>query len=340
MQTNRLINGDMVEEDVELDTSLRPIKLKDFIGQNKVKESIGVFIEAAKKRAESIDHVLIYGGPGLGKTTLAHIIAKEMGVNIRYTSGPAIERVGDLASILTNLNKGDVLFIDEIHRLNRVIEESLYPAMEDFALDLVIGKGPSAKTLRLDLPPFTLIGATTRLSLISSPMRDRFGLIHHLDFYEDEDIEKIINRAAKILNIKIEKDAAGEISVRSRKTPRIANRLLKRIRDFAEVKGKGIINKEIAQIALDALEIDCLGLDLVDRRLLKTIIEKYSGGPVGLETLSAAIGEDLETISDVCEPYLIQSGLLQRTKAGRVVTLQAYKHLNIKKKNVSQDEMI
>lgn len=315
------------EEDAELDNSLRPTKLKDFVGQPKVKESLMVFIEAAKNRGEPIEHVLIYGPAGLGKTTLAHILAHEMGVGIKTTSGPAVERAGDLASILTNLNDHDILFIDEIHRLNRAVEEMLYPAMEDFALDLILGKGPSAKTLRLDLPHFTLVGATTRLSLISSPMRDRFGLVHHLGFYNEGDLQKILKRSAKILNIKYADEAILEIAKCSRRTPRVANRLLKRVRDFAQVRGQGIISKEIVGSCLNMLEIDSLGLDPFDRRLLDIIINNFKGGPVGVETLAAAAGEDIETIEEVCEPYLMQIGLLERQKRGRQVTDLAYRHL-------------
>jgi len=314
-------------EEVELDVTLRPQKLADYVGQDKIKDNLKIFMAAAKKRGEPIEHVLLYGPPGLGKTTLAHIIAKEMGVNIRVTSGPAIERSGDLAAILTNLAEGDVLFIDEIHRLNKVIEEILYPAMEDYALDIIIGKGPSARTLRLQLPKFTIIGATTRIGTLSSPLRDRFGNIYHLDFYRDDDIHKIIHRSSGILNIELHPEAGEEIAKRARKTPRVANRLLKRVRDYAEVKGDGIINKEVTAVALEMLEVDQAGLDAVDRRLLEAIIDKFNGGPVGLNTIAAAISEEVETIEDVYEPFLMQLGFLSRTPRGRVVTEAAYRHL-------------
>lgn len=333
MKKSHIADGENQEEEIILDLSLRPRKLTDYIGQDKVKNSLSIFIQAAKGRKETLEHVLIYGGPGLGKTTLAHIIAKELGVGIQVTSGPAIERTGDLASILTNLSPGDVLFIDEIHRLARPVEEALYPAMEDFYLDLILGKGPSAKTLKLDLPKFTLIGATTRIGLISSPMRDRFGVVNHLDFYEPQDIEKIIARSAKILNIKIDSTAITELAKRARFTPRIANRLLKRVRDYAQVKNHQDISKRSAQEALDMLEIDEYGLDKVDRTILATIIDKFSGGPVGLQTLAAAINEDVETISGVYEPYLMQLGFLERTGKGRKATLKAREHLKKTKKD-------
>lgn len=326
MEEKHIINGEEQEEEKILDLGLRPRKLSNYIGQNKVKNSISIFIEAARTRKESLEHVLIYGGPGLGKTTLAHIIAREMGVGIQTTSGPAIERSGDLASILTNLAPGDVLFIDEIHRLARPIEEALYPAMEDYSLDLILGKGPSAKTLKLDLPKFTLIGATTRIGLISSPMRDRFGVVAHLDFYENQEIEKIISRSAGILKIKINPEAVKEIAKRSRFTPRIANRLLKRVRDYAQVKNKGFIDLPIATEALAMLDIDQFGLDKIDRRILEVITDKFSGGPVGLQTLAAAINEDVETISEVYEPYLMQLGFLERTSKGRKTTGKSREH--------------
>lgn len=313
------------EEDFE--ETLRPKKFSEYIGQENIKENLAIAIQAAKKRKEPIDHALFYGPPGLGKTTLAHVVAREVGANIRVTSGPAIERAGDLASILTNLEDGDILFVDEIHRLNKVVEEVLYPAMEDFALDIIIGKGPSARSVRLDMPKFTLIGATTRTGLISSPLRDRFGLIHRLEFYNEKEIEKIINRSAKILNIEIDKDGAKEISLRSRKTPRIANRLLKRVRDYAEVKGEGKITIEMADKALLGLRVDDVGLDETDRHLLETIIDKFGGGPVGLSTLAAATAEEVDTIEDVYEPYLIQIGFLERTPKGRKATVLARKHL-------------
>lgn len=331
----RITSSKEKKEDNLLDQTLRPKKFDDFVGQEKIKKNLRVFIQAAKKRKEPIEHVLLSGPPGLGKTTLAHIIAHEMNANIRVTSGPAIERAGDLAAILTNLEDGDVLFIDEIHRLNRVIEEVLYPAMEDYALDIVIGKGPSARTLRLDLPEFTLIGATTQPSLLSSPMRDRFGIVHRLNFYEDRDLEKIISRSAKILVTDIHPPAAKEIARRARKTPRVANRLLKRIRDFAQVKADGRITLPLAQEALDSLEIDLLGLDDLDRRILEIIIDKFQGGPVGLNTIAAAVSEEMATIEEIYEPFLLRLGLLKRTPRGRMATKEAYKHL---KKKLETDD--
>jgi Holliday junction DNA helicase RuvB len=331
MIEERIVNFSELDKDEEkLDLTLRPKNLGDYIGQKKVKESLQVFIEAAKQRKEALEHVLIYGPPGLGKTTLANVISNELGVNIRCTSGPAIERTGDLASILTNINENDILFIDEIHRLGRNIEEVLYPAMEDYALDLIIGKGPSAKTLRLDIPKFTLIGATTRIGSISSPMRDRFGMIHHLDFYELDEINKIITRSADILGIKIDVKGAEEISRRSRGTPRIANRLLKRVRDYAQVKKGNHITELVAKEALDMLEVDKMGLDRTDRKMLLAIVNKFKGGPVGLSTLAASISEEKETIEEVYEPYLIQMGFLDRTARGRVATDLAYQHLDLK----------
>ncbi|MBZ4688010.1 MAG: holliday junction helicase RuvB [Clostridia bacterium] len=326
----RIIQPEKKVEDVENEQGLRPITLKDYVGQEKVKENLEIFIKAAKERGEPLDHVLLYGPPGLGKTTLANIISQEMNVQIRATSGPAIERPGDLAAILTNLQPGDILFIDEIHRLNRSVEEILYPAMEDFSLDIVLGKGPSARSIRLDLPPFTLVGATTRAGLLTSPLRDRFGVICRLEFYSVEELTKIVMRSAKILNIPIETDGAVEIAKRSRRTPRVANRLLKRVRDFAQVVHSGVITFEVADMSLRKLEIDELGLDNSDRKLLKTIIEKFSGGPVGLDTLSAAINEETETVEDVYEPFLLQLGFIQRTPRGRIVTLRSYEHLGIK----------
>ncbi|MFA6534344.1 MAG: Holliday junction branch migration DNA helicase RuvB [Patescibacteria group bacterium] len=323
----RVIDPAEKSEEAVFDVGLRPQSLAEYVGQEKIKENLQIFMAAAKKREEPIEHVLLYGPPGLGKTTLAHIIAKEMGVNIRVTSGPAIERSGDLAAILTNLEPGDILFIDEIHRLNKVVEEILYPAMEDYALDIVIGKGPSARTLRLSLPKFTIIGATTKAGSLSSPLRDRFGNIYHLDFYRPEEINRILRRSAGILGLKIDDTAAEEIASRSRQTPRVANRLLKRVRDYAEVKGDGQISRESAAAALSMLEVDGLGLDAVDRRLLEIIIDKFAGGPVGLNTLAAAISEEVETIEDVYEPFLMQLGFLARTPRGRVATDAAYKHL-------------
>ena len=327
---DRLISPIERQGDDTLDLSLRPKTLGEYIGQERIKANLNITITAAKKREEPIEHVLLYGAPGLGKTTLAHVIANEIGANIRVTSGPAIEKSGDLAAILTNLEKGDILFIDEIHRLNKTVEEILYPAMEDYALDIIMGKGPTARTLRLDLPRFTIIGATTMASLLSAPLRDRFGITHHLNFYELADIEKIIKRSAGILNIKIDATASEAIASRSRRTPRIANRLLKRVRDYCEVKGDGQITLADCLAAFKLLEVDELGLDLIDRRILETIVHKFKGGPVGLNTLAAATGEDMDTIENVYEPYLMQLGFLDRSPRGRMVTHLGYEHLGLR----------
>lgn len=328
--SRRIITTENTAEDMKIENHLRPQLLKDYIGQQKAKETLKIYIEAAKSRKEALDHVLFYGPPGLGKTTLAGIIANEMQVNLKITSGPAIEKPGEMASVLNNLQEGDVLFVDEIHRLNRQVEEVLYPAMEDYAIDIMIGKGATARSIRLDLPKFTLVGATTRAGMLTAPLRDRFGVVHRLEFYTEQELKTIIMRSADVLGVEIEEGGALEMARRSRGTPRLANRLLKRVRDFAQVKYDGVITKEVAIYALDLLDVDRYGLDHIDRNILMTIIEKFNGGPVGLDTLAASIGEDSGTIEDVYEPYLLMNGFIQRTPKGRVVTERAYHHLGLR----------
>ena len=334
--TRRIITTENLEEDVKIENSLRPQYLRDYIGQEKAKATLKIYIEAAKARGEALDHVLFYGPPGLGKTTLAGIIANEMNVHLKVTSGPAIEKPGEMAAILNNLQEGDVLFVDEIHRLNRQVEEVLYPAMEDYAIDIVIGKGAGARSIRLDLPKFTLVGATTRAGMLTAPLRDRFGVIHHLEFYTVSELKTIIMNSASVLGVEIDEAGAMELARRSRGTPRLANRLLKRVRDFAQVKYDGVITKEVADFALDLLDVDKYGLDHIDRNILLTMIEKFQGGPVGLDTLAASIGEDAGTIEDVYEPYLLKNGFIQRTPRGRVVTALSYEHLGISPENIEK----
>ena len=340
MEEDRLVNSQMDGEEIQFDNKLRPSQLNEYVGQEKIKENLEIFISAAKMRQESLDHVLFYGPPGLGKTTLANIIATEMNANIKSTSGPVIEKSGDLAALLTNLKHGDVLFIDEIHRLSNVIEETLYSAMEDYKLDIMIGQGPSARSIKLDLPPFTLVGATTRAGLLTSPLRERFGVVHRLDYYNEKELETILTRSAHILEISIIQEGANGIARRSRGTPRIANRFLRRVRDYAQVKADGIINRQVANKALEMMEVDSKGLDKMDHKLMLTMIEKYSGGPVGIESLAASISEEKDTIEDVIEPYLIQSGFIQRTPRGRIATPMAYEHFKTTPPSQNQQEKL
>jgi len=335
---SRMISANSQHGDDVLDRAMRPIKLKDYVGQPVVVEQMEIFIQAARARKDALDHVLVFGPPGLGKTTLSHIIANEMCVDLKHTSGPVLERPGDLAALLTNLEPHDVLFIDEIHRLSSVVEEILYPAMEDYQIDIMIGEGPAARSIKLDLPPFTLVGATTRAGLLTSPLRDRFGIVQRLEFYSNDDLVTIVKRSAKILDIEIDNEGAKEIAKRSRGTPRITNRLLRRVRDFAEVKGNGKIDKDIAQHALDLLDVDVCGFDMLDRKLLLAIIEKFEGGPVGVDSLAAAIGEERDTIEDVVEPFLIQQGFMMRTPRGRVATTHAYRHFGLKPQKQETDK--